>query len=534
MARSISVADADGLLSSSAEFAFLDVRDVVPFGAGHPFLAAHAPCARIELSVPLTSPRRSTPILLTDGEGELAPIAAARLESLGYNNVSVLAGGARVWAESGRALFPELEVPSKGFGAFARIHGQPNFISPAELASAIDNKADLVVLDSRPMDEYSRGNIPGSIDAPGADVLRWFDDLVPNANTTVVVNCMSATRGILGGLSLKAAGVPNEVRVLHHGTRGWLLDGLKLETGATRVPAALSATASANARRRAQSLRQRAGLTTVNAASLAHWRAEADRTTFVIDVRSTAEFASGHLGGSVNASEGRIVMAPEHYFTTRNARIVLVDDDTVRASVTALWLAQMGWGEVVVFDDDLLACDLEVGDGAPGTEPASDGAPVPNSIDPPELQTLLDNASTQVIDIGHSDAYCAAHLPGASWCLRADLPAVVASMPTSACIVLTCEDGRLAALATGDINTDDARDIRALRGGTNGWLSAGKPTATGPEQLCSPLDDHWLASSERPGDLTTNVLAYLDWETTLLDDINGAGLNPYRNAIWPA
>ncbi len=34
-------------------------------------------------------------------------------------------------------------------------------------------------------------------------------------------------------------------------------------------------------------------------------------------------------------------MSPEQYFATLNARYVLIDDDTVRATVNALWLTKM-------------------------------------------------------------------------------------------------------------------------------------------------------------------------------------------------
>src|SRR5262249_60941808 len=97
---------------------------------------------------------------------------------------------------------------------------------------------DWVLIDSRPRREYQAGNIPGSIDAPAGQMLRCFDDLVPRPTTKVVVNCMSRTRGILGTSSLVAAGVPNEVYALRNGTRGWLLEGMTLEGGATRFAAA--------------------------------------------------------------------------------------------------------------------------------------------------------------------------------------------------------------------------------------------------------------------------------------------------------
>ena len=115
----------------------------------------------------------------------------------------------------------------------------------------------MVLLDARPPDEYRQGNIPGSVDAPGPDALRCFDDLVPDPRTTVVVNCMTRTRGILAGLTLREAGVANPVEVLEDGTRRWLLNGLELERGAERLPRPPSDHARTAAGARAEALAQR-------------------------------------------------------------------------------------------------------------------------------------------------------------------------------------------------------------------------------------------------------------------------------------
>src|SRR5215831_8079939 len=217
------------MLEDGREIAFLDVREVVPFGAGHPLLATNLPTGHIEGEIARLVPRLDTRVVVTDGGEGLSAVAARRLADLGYDNVAVLAGGAPAWAAAGLALFPETEVPSKGFGDFVAHHARPTFIKPRELERAIARGEDWVLIDSRPRQEYQAGNIPGSIDAPAGQMLRCFDDLVRNSTTKVVVNCMSRTRGILGGTSLVAAGVPNEVYVLWNGTRGWLLEGLVLE-----------------------------------------------------------------------------------------------------------------------------------------------------------------------------------------------------------------------------------------------------------------------------------------------------------------
>ncbi|MCG8544206.1 MAG: thiosulfate sulfurtransferase, partial [Alphaproteobacteria bacterium] len=190
MTKRLSASDVGTMFDDAGELAFIDVREIMPFGTGHPLLATNLPLSRLEQHVRDLVPRQATRVVLTDGGEGLAERAAERLQALGYTNVSVLDGGAPAWKAAGEALVAEIEVPTKGFGGFAEHLGHPNFITPKELAQALDSDEDWIVLDSRPPAEYRKGNIPGSIDAPGADVLRWFQDLVPDPETKVVVNCM--------------------------------------------------------------------------------------------------------------------------------------------------------------------------------------------------------------------------------------------------------------------------------------------------------------------------------------------------------
>jgi hypothetical protein len=55
------------------------------------------------------------------------------------------------------------------------------------------------------------------------------------------------------------------------------------------------------------------------------------------------------LPGFASAPGGQLVQETDHTAAVRGARIVLADDDGVRASMSASWLAQMGW-EVYVLE----------------------------------------------------------------------------------------------------------------------------------------------------------------------------------------
>ena len=201
MRNAISCPDLVTELRGQAELCILDVREVSAFGRGHLLGAAHMPLSRLAITAPSAIPRRNVPIVVCDDDGSLSIEAADILSTLGFSNSRYLDGGCTAWRTHGLALFPEIEVPAKVFGAFARTHGQPPFITAVELKSAQASGADLVVLDARPRSEYQIGNIPGSIAAPAGELLRCYEDLVINPATHVVVNCMSATRGTLGGLA---------------------------------------------------------------------------------------------------------------------------------------------------------------------------------------------------------------------------------------------------------------------------------------------------------------------------------------------
>src|SRR5699024_6157294 len=75
----------------------------------------------------------------------------------------------------------------------------------------------------------------------------------------------------------------------------------------------------------------------------ADWMNQHERTTYLFDVRTRQEFELGTLNGAFHAPGGQLVQATDEFVAVRGARIVVVDDDLVRAPTTAGWLRQMGW-----------------------------------------------------------------------------------------------------------------------------------------------------------------------------------------------
>src|SRR6266566_8170604 len=346
------------MLKDGGEMALLDVREEGVFSEeGHPFFANSLPLSRLELIVRDLAPRQRTRMVVYDGGDEnLAERAAATLTRMGYRDVAVMAGGARGWAAAGYELFTGVNVPSKAFGELVEHRCETPHIGAAELKRRLDAGEEVLIVDSRPIGEFRNMSIPGAFDCPGAELVYRVPDRVPSPDTLVVVNCAGRTRSIIGAQSLRNAGLENPVMALENGTMGWELAGLDLARGREDALPPPSLAGLAKARALADEVAERFGVGRIDDAGLARFAGDAEaRTLYVFDVRSPEEYAAGHLAGSRSAPGGQLVQATDVYMATRNARIVLVDDDGVRAVMTASWLVQMGCPEVYVLDGGVSA-----------------------------------------------------------------------------------------------------------------------------------------------------------------------------------
>jgi rhodanese-related sulfurtransferase len=340
-------------LGGTDELALLDVREQGVHYRGHPFFACSAPLSRLEMMVEDLVPRRSAPLVLLDGGNEgLAGKAQARLRELGYTDVSILEGGCEAWKASGGELFSGVNVPSKAFGEFVEHQYETPRILAGELKKLIDEKKKLVILDSRPFEEYHRMNIPGGIDAPGAELAWRVHDIAPDPDTLVVVNCAGRTRSIIGCQSLRNAGIPNRVVALKDGTMGWELAGFKVERGSTRVAPAPSEEGRKRARAVADGVAKKFAVKFASSSQVRDWQSGQTRSLYLLDVRSREEFEAKRIAGSRHAPGGQLVQATDEYIGVRNSRVVLVDPERVRSVMTASWLNQMGWEEVYVLEPE--------------------------------------------------------------------------------------------------------------------------------------------------------------------------------------
>jgi rhodanese-related sulfurtransferase/predicted metal-dependent enzyme (double-stranded beta helix superfamily) len=518
-------AELKAMLSDGEELALLDVREEGVFAEGHLLFAASLPLSRLELKLDALVPRRATRVVLCDDGDGLAHRAAAKLMRFGYRNLAVLAGGVRAWAEAGYELFSGVHVPSKAFGEFIEHAAGTPRLAAREIKALQDRRADMVVLDSRPLDEYRKMSIPGAIDCPGAELVYRFHDTVRSPETLVVVNCAGRTRSIIGAQSLIEAGVPNRVVALENGTMGWHLAGFPLAEGETRHAAAPAPDGAAKAREAATRVAERCGVEIIGRARLEDFRRErGQRTLYLFDVRTPEEYAAGHLPGARSAPGGQLVQATDAYVGTRHARIVLTDGDGVRARMTASWLVQMGLPDVFV---------IEGADGAMETGPEKvnvlgrDAADA-TAVTVAELAALLARGEAVVIDLDTSRAYRERHIPGAWFAIRARLASALPKLPGTGTLVLTSRDGVLASLAAPELAALTDRQIRVLVGGTDAWRAAGRALTAGEEHMTDAPIDAWYRPYDRTHGAEAAMNAYLNWEIGLVAQIARDGDARFR------
>lgn len=219
----------------------------------------------------------------------------------------------------------------------------------------------------------------------------------------------------------------------------------------------------------------------------------------------------------------------------RGARIVLVDDDGVRANMTASWLAQMAW-EVYVLDDVTAQQFSEQGPASRELPPA----PPSEKITPQTLAGWLEqeqadasvkakaDKGTVVLDFSTSANYVRQHVPGAWFALRSQLAQALQKVPPAGRYVVTCGSSQLAAFVIGDLAALTDRPVFLLEGGNGGWEAAGLPIETGATSLASPRIDRYRRPYEGTDNPASAMQAYLDWEFGLVEQLGRDGTHGFQ------
>lgn len=515
MIKTVSARQLRQMLDDGGELAVLDVREEGVYSHnGHLMLVSNVPLSVLELRLPALVPRKATRIVLCDGGEGLTALAAERLVKGGYTDVAVLDGGTPAWIAAGFRLYTGVYVPSKAFGEYIQHEDAPREVTATELAEWQRTGKDIVVVDSRPPAEFRRNSIPGAFDCPSAELPYRMPDFVRTPQTTVIVNCGGRTRSIIGAQVLINAGFPNPVYALKDGTQGWKLAGFTLNHGREEKVPPPSPKGLAWAQQAAARVAKRYGIRRIDHVRLQALRTDAASTVYLLDVRNPEEFESGHLPGALSAPGGQLVQATDTFIAVRHAVIVLIDNDGVRATMTAAWLAQMGHDEVYVLAH---GDALESAERGPAPEAVLEGATrCEAAVTVAELKSLLDAGTVQVVDLDSSLRYREGHIPGAWHVVRSRLAEQLKKIPATQLLVFTATEQALAALAAADAAQRVKTPVKVLAGGTDAWCAAGFAMETGDARMTGAADDLSYRALDRKDNVEKAMLEYLSWEVELV------------------
>ena len=512
-ARSLTPAAAKQRLHAGREIAFLDVREPAAFGEGHPLFAVPCPYSRLEVLTIALVPRPDAAVLLIDGGDGVAARAAERLAACGYSDVSLIEGGMPAWAAAGYGVFAGVNVPSKTLGELLEHTHHPRTIDAATLQQWRQEGRAHLFFDARPPAEFAKMRIDGARCLPNGELAHRFAAVVPDEEVPVVVTCAGRTRGIVGALGLRAAGIRNPVLALENGTQGWALAGFPLDRGANpdEFPA-LDPPAHQASRTRAQNVIARNKLARTSAAAAAAMLEDGKRTSYLFDLRSASERTERPCRAATPVLAGQLVQATDQYVGVRHARLILIDDTGLRAALAALFLRALG------FEPHILVLDDEPQGLLPQSRVTTLGHPqAPPAITAGEALQHVE-AGAVLLDLRPSQAWEARRLQGARWISRPALPEALPAGTRD--VVLHGEDADIVAAATIDL-AQAGIAVHWLAASLDAcaeaeWVIDSEPRTLTREQAS---DRVWFVHDRHDGNREAS-LRYLAWEMGLLAQLD--------------
>ncbi len=497
----VSVAELCARFEGVDEFAIIDPREGGIFTRGHLLGASNLPLSRLELLIGKTVPRQDTQIILTDDGDGTANRAASMLNTLGYSNLRMLAGGLTAWSVEGHHLFSGVNIIGKAFGEYLEHAAGTPRIRPEDLKARMESGENILLLDGRTPNEHRSFCIPGALSCPNGEMVYRGLPAIPDG-ATVVVHCAGRTRSILGAQTLIDAGTTADIVALENGTIDWEFAGLELEYGADR-PLGKPDVAPIQA---ANALAASTGIEEIPPETLDAWRDDKQRTLYLLDVRGAEEYLAGHLEGARHAAGGQLVQNVDRYLVTRNARTVLIDDDGVRAKASAYWLTRMGYRDVFTMT------------AAGSAKPKVPSHDLPQTV---SAAWLAGMSEVVIADIRRSVSYRRGHIPGSWFLTRANIESDERKLPSGP-IALVGDDAGYTSLVSADL-TRLGREVLHLAGGVQEWVDAGSKLEIGLTSLASNPDDTHIDGGDLddPAQRAREHRRYLDWETGLIDMMPG-------------
>ncbi len=286
-------------------------------------------------------------IVVMCASGHRGAMVLMALRLMGYENVVNLGGGMGAWKTAKLPVEGWVDWATVWADYFTNMPEGYYTIKPADLNTALAEKAPFL-LDVREVAEIEKdGFIAGAVNIPVREALNNLDKL-PAKDQPIVVYCASGHRGAMIMASLQMLGY-TDVKNLAGGLGGWKKSELPVETGT--LPAApvagtapeVDTTRLANLNAFVSALPE--GFYTVKPADL-NVELTSATVPFILDVRTADEYAKGFIAGAVNVNINEVPANLAQLPADKAAPIVVLCQSGHRGAMVMMYLQMMGYTNV--------------------------------------------------------------------------------------------------------------------------------------------------------------------------------------------
>lgn len=186
----------------------------------------------------------------------------------------------------------------------------------------------------------------------------------------------------------------------------------------------------------------------------------------LIDVRSTADFAAGHIPRTLNIPTGSSFATWSGSLIRYDQDIVLLADDPKRVAKARHGLALIGLDRVVAQGGAALRDAWTVKHGPLQKTQVMD------------VRTLARSNSRRILDVRGANEWNDGHLANAEHRYLGDLVASTKDLPKDTPIAVHCQGGTRSAIAASLLQREGFTDVVNVSGGIDAWKTAGLPITT--------------------------------------------------------
>jgi hydroxyacylglutathione hydrolase len=190
--------------------------------------------------------------------------------------------------------------------------------------------------------------------------------------------------------------------------------------------------------------------------------------TWVVDVRGSADFAHGHIPGTINIPSSKSLATYAGTVLSYDRPIAILAKTREHALTVLRQLAMIGFDQIVG------VATLEV-----LQQLKSDGRPMASVrlIEPRTLADKLETNGTRVIDVRGRSEWNHGHLPKATHMHLGEIEERTKTMKRDEPIVVHCQSGTRSSIAASLLMARGFTNVANLAGGFDAWRKAGLPVA---------------------------------------------------------